>query len=571
MATLFACMDVRAKLFSEASFKFRQIRDGRPGKLFGTGELDRLEHPWPGGTTCDLLNRIVQLVDLAGNAFILRRPKGVALLRPDWVDIISGSEDPDGDAWDPSAKVIGYLFHVGGRRSGRQPLAFLPEEVAHYAPIPDPEARFRGMSWLTPVIREVMADKAATDHKAAFFQNAATPNLLVKFDLDSVAKMQPWIELFKEGHEGSLNAYKTLFAGAGTDVTPLGLDFQQMEFKVTQGAGETRIAAAAGTPPVIVGLSEGLQAATYSNYSQARRRFADGTMRPLWRNLCGSLAQIVNVPPNSELWYDDRDIPALKEDIQDKAKEMQEQATAANMMVSAGFDADSIIAWLDSGDPSNLTHTGLVSVQLQPPGKDNVAAPGVDKVDPQPALPAPAAANGNRNGHDSEIVERLLRQLVAATAARPIEVHNHQPEQRIAVDLPAGMVTSNTFVEAAEAPQTHFAEGALTSHVTVEPARIDVHEGDTTVPVTVEPAHVDVTVPERSVTVEAPPPAEVNVTVEPADVEVNVGQQRPRKANARRREDGSLEVTYEPHAGKAIAKRAEDGSLDVTYETEEKP
>jgi phage portal protein BeeE len=53
---------------------------------------------------------------------------------------------------------------------------------------------------------------------------------------------------------------------------------------VTQGAGETRIAAAAGVPPVIVGLSEGLQAATYSNYSQARRRFADGTMRPLWRN-----------------------------------------------------------------------------------------------------------------------------------------------------------------------------------------------------------------------------------------------------------------------------------------------
>jgi phage portal protein BeeE len=80
-----------------------------------------------------------------------------------------------------------------------------------------------------------------------------------------------------------------------------------------------------------------LQAATYSNYSQARRRFADGTMRPLWRNLCGSLERILNVPSGAQLWYDDRDIPALKEDIQDKAQERRENAIAANNLVSAGY------------------------------------------------------------------------------------------------------------------------------------------------------------------------------------------------------------------------------------------
>jgi hypothetical protein len=62
---------------------------------------------------------------------------------------------------------------------------------------------------------------------------------------------------------------------------------KQIDFKVTQGHGETRIAAAAGVPPIIVGLSEGLEAATYSNYGQARRRFADVTMRPLWRERGG--------------------------------------------------------------------------------------------------------------------------------------------------------------------------------------------------------------------------------------------------------------------------------------------
>ena len=101
----------------------------------------------------------------------------------------------------------------------------------------------------------------------------------------------------------------------------------------------------------------------------------------------------VDVDGIAELWYDDRDIPALKEDIQDKAKEMQEKATAANQLVSAGYDPDSIVDALDSGDFSLLTHSGLVSVQLQPPGKDTVTQPGVDKVSPVPtngAQPVPA-------------------------------------------------------------------------------------------------------------------------------------------------------------------------------------
>src|SRR5205823_12554188 len=49
----------------------------------------------------------------------------------------------------------------------------LPDEVAHWAPIPDPENAGIGMSWLTPVIRELQADWAATEHKLRFFVNGA--------------------------------------------------------------------------------------------------------------------------------------------------------------------------------------------------------------------------------------------------------------------------------------------------------------------------------------------------------------------------------------------------------------
>jgi HK97 family phage portal protein len=385
---VFACMDVRSKLFAEATFQWRNTSR----KLFGNPELAILEEPWPGGATDDLLARMMQHADLSGNAFVARRNGYLAMLRPDWVDIVSGSPNDDADTWDVDAQVIGYVYHNGGRRSKLPPTTFLTEEVAHWAPIPDPDARFRGMSWLTPIIREIRSDKAAMMHKEQFFANGATPNLLVKFDLDAVEKMRPWIELFKQQHEGAANAYRTLFLGAGTDATVVGSNPEQIDFKTTQGSGETRIAAAAGVPPVIVGLSEGLQAATYSNYSQARRRFADGTMRPLWRSACRALSTLVNVPNGAELWYDDTDIPALKEDIQDKAQEMREKSQAANQLVSAGYTRESIIAAIDSGDFTLLVpdpNPPSVQLQLNPPAADTVSAPG-----DTPSLPTGVPANG---------------------------------------------------------------------------------------------------------------------------------------------------------------------------------
>jgi hypothetical protein len=271
--------------------------------------------------------------------------------------------------WDLDSELLGYIYHPGGRHSGSDPiwLDVKAYRVAHFAPVPDPEAPYRGMSWLGPVLREISADSAATSHKLAFFENGATVNLAVVLDSEVSKEMFEWLEeKFRKGHEGVARAYKTLFMGGGADVKTVGADFRQMDFKSTQGAGETRIAAAAGVPPVIVGLSEGLQAATYSNYGQARRRFADGTMRPLWRNVAGSLSTLVDVPADARLWYDDRDIPFLQEDQKDQADIQQTHAATIRALVEAGFVPDDVVQAVLSGDLSRLEHTGLFSVQLQP-------------------------------------------------------------------------------------------------------------------------------------------------------------------------------------------------------------
>jgi phage portal protein BeeE len=370
-AVVFACEQVRVRLFSEARFQFRRLKDGRPGDLFGNPDLAILETPWPNGTTGDLLARMIQDADFGGNFFGYRSFGQIHRMRPDWVDIILGSKRADAQVGDLDIEAVGYRYYPGGRRSGRDPVILLREQVAHFAPVPDPLASFRGMSWLTPVIREIMADGAATDHKNNFWNNGATPNMIVKFDTSDLAEFQQLVDKFKEGHEGRGNEYKTFFAAAGTDAEVVGRDFQQMDFRAVQGAGETRIAADAGVPPVIVGLSEGLAAATYSNYGQARRALSDGTLHPLWRNAAGSLAPIVKVPGGAELWFDTHGIPFLQDDMKDKAEIQSSQAAAIKQLVDAGYEADSVVKAILADDLSLLAHSGLFSVQLQPAGSVN--------------------------------------------------------------------------------------------------------------------------------------------------------------------------------------------------------
>lgn len=369
---VFALERVRTAVFSEARFQFRQMKNGRPGDLFGTADLTLLETPWVNGTTGDLLSRMLLDADLAGNAYVASRPSGLVPMRPDWVSIVIGVPgDEKSGPNDIDAEVLGYVYWPGGFAIGqeRKPVYLSPSEVAHFAPNVDPQYRYKGRSWLSAVLEEIDADVAATVHKAQFFRNGATLQNVVTFDKEMrQEQVKSFAEMMNAQHQGTANAYKTLYLGGGADVKTIGMDFRQLDFKATQGAGETRLAAAAGVPPIIVGFSEGLSAATYSNYGQAKRHYADATLRPLWRNVAASLAPLVTVPGGADLWYDDRDIPFLREDMKDAAEVQQIKSATIRSYIDGGFTADSAVKAVESDDPGLLVHTGLFSVQLQAPG-----------------------------------------------------------------------------------------------------------------------------------------------------------------------------------------------------------
>jgi len=380
---IFSCVCARQMVFSQARFQYRRFEKGHAGDLFGDDSLKLLEQPWPGGTTGELLAHMEQDASLAGNSWWTKTDDAgrhgnaangeglrIVRLRPDWVTMVIGTTRGGIEA-DPNsidAKVLQILY----RPPNGEEVRLLPTEVAHYSPIPDPLARYRGMSWITPIIREIEADNGATTHKKSFFENAAVPNMVVKFDKETDEDdFDAFVAKFKSGHEGAWNAYKTLFLMGGADVTPLTHDFRQMEFNQTVGKGESRIASAAGVPPTWVGFSEGLQGSGLNagNFAAARRRFADGTIRPLWQIAAASLSVLLDVPHAAHLWYDERDIAFLREDELDRAEIFRVDMNAVDAGIKAGFEPDAVVEATRDRDLGKLVgnHTGLVSVQMQPP------------------------------------------------------------------------------------------------------------------------------------------------------------------------------------------------------------
>jgi phage portal protein BeeE len=424
----FAAQMVRALVLSQARFIFRNNRTSRtPGRTFGSSALAPLETPWPNGTTGELLARMEWHAGLAGNAYVTNRQAGrLRVLRPDWVVIVYGSQqEPDDAAHALDGEILGYAYCNGGISQGRnRVITLLPDEVAHWAPLPDPESAAIGMSWITPAVREIQGDRAATDHKLQFFANGATPNLVVKgVTAASREQFDEIVDAMESKHAGIRNAYRTLYLAAGADASIVGSNLRDLDLKSINGSAETRISMLSRVHPTILGASEGLSGSSLNagNFSSARRMWADSWIYPTLQDVAAALAPLIRVPSDAELWTTTADMPILREDAKDAADIQAVKATTINTLVTAGFTKASIVAAVEAQDMSLLVDSGLVSVQLQPPGSAPAGTPAIAAAPAEvggaagpkvpPALPTAARSADGDDDEPDEATAALIEAL----------------------------------------------------------------------------------------------------------------------------------------------------------------
>jgi len=385
----FAAQMVRALVLSQVRFTFRNPPwdPVSPRKTFGTQALGLLERPWKNGTTGDLVGLMEWHAGLAGNSFVLRQPTRLRVLRPDFVAAVYGSElEPDSPDHAIDGELLGYVYQNGGiGNANTKPMLLSADDVAHWSPIPDPENPGMGMSWVTPGLRDIQADRAASEFKTKFLTNGATPNLVVKgIPATTREQFNEIVDMLEERHSGVANAFKTLYLTGGADATVVGSNLKDLDMRSTQGGGETRISMLSRVPAPVLGIAAGLEGSSLNagNFGQARRLFADTWVFPSLQDLSHALSPVIDVPSRSELWFDTLDIPLLREDAKDAAEIGEVKARTIQTLVFAGSTLESAIAAVESGDNRLLRPSGYYSVQLQPPGAG------------MPALPTPNGGAG---------------------------------------------------------------------------------------------------------------------------------------------------------------------------------
>lgn len=346
---VFGAMAMRMMLISEARFKFQRMTDDT---LFGNTDLALLEHPWENGDTGDLLKRVEQDGGW-GNAYVRRVEPAdshdpvLVILRPEAVTIISEvALDSMGRRY---RRVIGYMEEMG---VGQEPQFYTTDEVSHFCPLPDPFARVRGMSWITPILREVYADQKLLEYKSFHLANGAQPGLTVKYSSKLNDKtIETLRRRLRARYGGPEQAGNVLVLDEGADVMVTGSTLQQLQADAVTHAGERRVAMAAGVPLEILGLEKG-------DYVTAIRRMGDLWARPQWRMICASLEHLLptSAPQTTpvRLWFDVTGIAALREGELARGQTTLVKAQGVASFIAAGFTRVSAIAAAHSGDLTQL-------------------------------------------------------------------------------------------------------------------------------------------------------------------------------------------------------------------------
>jgi len=404
-AIVFAALLVRMRLFAEARLRY-QAKDDK--HLFGNTSLARLEEPFgPPSTTGDLLARMEQDAFLAGTAYVWDAPGESRLvrLRPDWTTIISEVVRVGGGGW--YRKRVGYWWEPPKSLMSKDEGFFVPAgEVVAWAPVPDPQADFRGMSPLTPIAREVAGDDGMTNYKITYLKNNASPNVYIKYAQRlQDATIDKIRDRLAARYGGPDNAGKGIILDQGADITLVGNSLSQMDFSGVSAVGTERILAACEVPGVLVGL-EPLRGAG-RGFQESMTKFANLWGRPHWRSVCGALSQIADVPAGNRLWYDTSDIAALQDGEMERGQAALVRAQALLALVQAGYTHESAIAAVDAMDLSQLKAGGVgtpgssqpvqnLLPQAQPGATATPLPPTMPRLDVGPVSPGAGDGDGSR-------------------------------------------------------------------------------------------------------------------------------------------------------------------------------
>lgn len=190
-------------------------------------------------------------------------------------------------SWVQPAENGGYTVYQGASR----PRQFVPVSDMVVSLLPDPTHPRRGLSPLRAALKDVQIDDERADYTMEMMVNTPSPGLIFSQPENWDDEQKQQIRATLMGGLGRGQRGRAVFM-SGSDVDlQVPAPMKDMDWKGLANLGESRVCAALGVPPILVGLRVGLDSATYSNYEVAEKAFYRGTMSALWTRLDGAFTR----------------------------------------------------------------------------------------------------------------------------------------------------------------------------------------------------------------------------------------------------------------------------------------
>lgn len=220
-------------------------------------------------------------------------------------------------------------------------------QIVHFK-LYNPYDLYRGLAPLEAARIALDTDYEASRYNKSFYENDATPSLVVSIPGDEPMQNDEFLRLktqFENRHKGSANARRVAFAQAGMEITPLTVTQDEMKYIESRTFSRDEILAVFGVPKSVAGFTEGLNRATA--YAQ-KRSFWIETLLPymtlIQEQLNHSLFSIY--APDYSGKFDRDAIEELRADLEKRAKVAREYFglgipfTDINERLNLGYEPD---------------------------------------------------------------------------------------------------------------------------------------------------------------------------------------------------------------------------------------
>ncbi|MDA1095344.1 MAG: phage portal protein [Acidobacteria bacterium] len=266
-----------------------------------------LDHPSESQDQADFVEMMVVYLNVSGNAYVHRMRNGggrivaLHLLRPDRVQI-----KLHGDGTRHYEYTIdGSLYQIAAA------------DVEHLK-LPNPYDDLYGLSPLQVAAKYVNLDGSIASFLRAYFANAGVPAGILKVSkrINSQQEADVARDKWRSSFGGPRGWHGIAVLDEDASYQQVAPNIKDMDTSAVSRSSETRICAAFGVPPILIGVQSGLEVSTYSNYAQAREAFWDETVSPLVRRVAAFMERVLEVGRNDdvEVFADFAGVRAYEED-----------------------------------------------------------------------------------------------------------------------------------------------------------------------------------------------------------------------------------------------------------------